>query len=165
MKLLQDYNANRKNIKSAIVLFLFRLSNYFATKNKFYRIVGLPIRVFYKIIVEWIMCIEIPERTIIGNNLKLFHGQGLVLHPLVIIGNNVTLRHNTTIGKSTDTSGCPVIGNHVDIGSNSVIIGSINIGNSVTIGAGSIVINNIPDNAVVVGSPARIIRINKEINE
>jgi putative colanic acid biosynthesis acetyltransferase WcaB len=46
----------------------------------------------------------------------------------------------------------------VDIGSNVCIIGEIIIGNNVKIGAGSVVVNNIPDNCIVVGNPAKIIR-------
>lgn len=42
------------------------------------------------------------------------------------------------------------------------VIGNINIGNNVTIGAGSVVIKSIPDNCVVVGNPARIVKKNGE---
>jgi len=51
----------------------------------------------------------------------------------------------------------------VNIGANVCIIGGITIRNNVTIGAGSVVIKDVPDNAVVVGNPARVIRyINHE---
>ena len=57
----------------------------------------------------------------------------------------------------------PTIGNNVNIGSNVCIIGGILIGNNVVIGAGSIVVKDIPDNVVVAGNPAKIIRyINKD---
>ena len=111
------------------------------------------------------MCIEIPEKLSLGKNCKLFHGQGLVINPKCKIGSNVTLRHNTTIGNSSATSLSPIIGNDVDIGSNSVIIGDITIGNNVTIGAGSVVIKDIPDNAVVAGVPAKIIKMKENTNE
>ena len=52
----------------------------------------------------------------------------------------------------------PTIGDNVSIGANVNIIGNITIGNNVEIGAGSVVVNDIPDNCVVVGNPARIIR-------
>lgn len=48
------------------------------------------------------------------------------------------------------------IGDNVSIYPNSVVIGNITIGNNVTVGAGSVVIKDVPDNAVVVGNPARI---------
>lgn len=54
--------------------------------------------------------------------------------------------------------GSPVIGDNVNIGSNSCIIGEISIGDNVIIGAGSIVIKDVPSNVVIAGNPARIIR-------
>ena len=68
----------------------------------------------------------------------------LVINDQVEIGENVILRHCTTIGVGRMTSfGCPEvtrIGNNVDIGSNVVIIGNITIGDGAMIGAGSVVV-------------------------
>ena len=52
----------------------------------------------------------------------------------------------------------PMIGNNVEIGSNSVIIGNIVIGDNVIVGAGSVVIKNVEDNCIVAGNPAKVIR-------
>ena len=46
------------------------------------------------------------------------------------------------------------------MGANSTILYDVNIGNNVIIGAGSVVVKDVPDNAVVVGNPARIIKYN-----
>ncbi len=76
------------------------------------------------------------------------------------IGDYFTCRQNTTIGnKHKGDRSIPIIGDNVNVGANVCIIGDIRIGNNVTIGAGSVVVKSIPDNAVVVGNPARIIRI------
>jgi putative colanic acid biosynthesis acetyltransferase WcaB len=113
--------------------------------------------VFYKILVEWIFGIEIPWNIKAGRGLCIYHGQGLVLNTQVVIGNYVTLRHCTTIGNKQLASGAisrsPVLGHHVEVGSNACIIGDIAIGDHVTIGCGSIVIKSMPANAVVVGNP------------
>lgn len=50
------------------------------------------------------------------------------------------------------------IGNNVIVGINSIILPGIKIGNHVVIGAGSVVTNDVPDNTIVAGNPARIIR-------
>ena len=103
------------------------------------------------------------------NNLEYFKSQGTIfkhpigvaIHPDVKIGKNCTIFQNVTIGygkynEETERN-IPKIGNNVRIYANAVVIGGINIGDNVKIGAGSVVINDVPDNAVVAGNPARII--------
>lgn len=115
--------------------------------------------IFYRFFVEWVLGIEIPWSVKIGAALKLYHGQGTVINPGTVIGNNCTIRQNTTIGNKNNGAS-PVIGNYVDIGANACIIGEIEIGNNVVIGAGSVVVKNVPANCVVAGNPARLIKQN-----
>lgn len=161
--LINDYKKNKGNIKSQLIISSFRISNYFAKGSKLKKLLGLPFRLFHRFFIEWILCVEINDKCEIGKGLKLYHGQGLVIHENTIIGKNVILRHNTTIGALDSSSKAPKIGDNVNIASNTVILGDISIGNNVTIGAGSIVIKSIPDNCVVVGNPARIIKTLKEV--
>jgi serine O-acetyltransferase len=51
----------------------------------------------------------------------------------------------------------PVLGRNVDVGAGAVILGTITIGDDVSIGANAVVLDNVPDGAVAVGVPARII--------
>ena len=50
------------------------------------------------------------------------------------------------------------IGDNVWFGGNCVVLPGVTIGNNVVVGAGSVVTKDIPDNAVVAGNPAKIIR-------
>ena len=84
------------------------------------------------------------------------HYGNIIINGGVNIGENVTIFQGVTIG-SVRGKGVPQIGNNVVIGPNSIIIGNITIGNNVMIGAGSIVTKNIPNNATIVGNPAKII--------
>jgi putative colanic acid biosynthesis acetyltransferase WcaB len=153
-----DWERNRKNIKGRLVLLAFRLANVGA-RNNFLFILLLPHLIIYRVVIEWILGVELPWKTKVGEGLIIYHGYALVVNDGSIIGRNCILRHCVTIGnKQLDNglfSNCPIIGDNVDIGANACIIGPIIIGNNVKIGAGSIVTKNIPDNSTVVGNPAR----------
>ena len=56
----------------------------------------------------------------------------------------------------------PIIGNNVSIACGACVLGGVKIGNNVIIGANSVVIKDVPNNATVVGVPARIVRLNGE---
>jgi serine acetyltransferase len=119
---------------------------------------GLPIRIAYKLLIEYILGVELPDGVIAGRGLAIFHGVGLVVSPSVRLGRNVTLRQNTTIGHKRVSEGSPCIGDNVDIGANSVIVGAIRIGDNVTIGAGTVVTKDVPSNSIIIGNPAKLIK-------
>lgn len=158
--IVQDWNRNERNIKARLILIGFRLANL-GKENKLLFILLIPHLIVYRILVEWILGVELPWKTTIGKGLVIHHGQALVVNDGSVIGSNCTLRHCTTIGNKTMADGSfsksPIIGDNVDVGSNVCIIGPIKVGNNVKIGAGSIVVKDVPDFAVIAGNPARII--------
>ncbi len=158
-----DWKRNKENIKGRLILISFRLANV-AKKNRVYFFLLMPHLVMHRILIEWFLGVELPWKTTVGKGLIIHHGQATVINGGTIIGENCLIRHCVTIGSKQLSDGfyyskCPVIGNNVDIGSNVCIIGPITIGNNVKIGAGTVVVKDVPDNAVVVGNPSRIISI------
>ncbi len=104
--------------------------------------------------------IEIHPGAIIGKNLFIDHGVGVVIGETCIIGDNVIIYQGVTLG-GTGKEVCkrhPNIGSNVFIGAGAKILGNINIGNNVKIGAGSVVLKDVSDNVTVVGIPSRIVK-------
>ena len=90
------------------------------------------------------------------------HPVGIVINENVKLGKSCIIRQNVTIGEGRYNEqrgrNYPILGDNVSIGANAVIIGGINIGNNAYIGAGAVVVKDVPENAVVVGVPAKIIK-------
>jgi putative colanic acid biosynthesis acetyltransferase WcaB len=161
--IFQDFERNKGNIKGKFILIFFRLTSYMCySKNSMLRIISFPLLVFYKLFFEWMLGCELPQKTKVGNGLIIYHGQSLVINDNTIIGSNVILRNNTSVANKIDNygvvSGSPIIGDNVEIGANVSIIGNFSIGKNSIIGAGSVVVKDIPDNFLVVGYPAKIIK-------
>lgn len=91
--------------------------------------------------------IDISADAVIGEGLSIRHFPGIVIRPGCVIGKNLIIRQNTTIGtKDFNNEGIVTIGDNVEIGANSFILGNLCIGSNVTIGAMSFIDKNIPDN-------------------
>lgn len=103
--------------------------------------------------------ISIPFSTTIGTGFYIGHFGCIIVNSKAVIGNNFNISQGVTIGVKNrgKNIGTPIIGNNVYIGPGAKIFGKIKIGNNVAIGANCVVANDIPDNSVVVGIPAKII--------
>ena len=100
----------------------------------------------------------------IGEGLFIQHGVATIIAASKI-GKNAWINQQVTIGYTNNTDS-PTIGNNVTIGAGAKVLGNITIGNNSVIGANAVVVKNVPDNCVVVGVPARIVRRNGiRINE
>ena len=159
--IFQDWDANRGNEKGQLVLLLFRAAQWVRGWPEPWWLLGAPVLALHRVGVEWVLGIELRFKTRVGPGLRLFHGQGLVVHEGAVIGAHCTLRQSVTIGNKTladgTPGGCPVLGDRVDVGANAVIIGAIKIGDGAVIGAGAVVVKDVPPGAVVAGNPARVI--------
>ena len=100
----------------------------------------------------------------VGPGLHLVHHGFRRIGSLKSIGKNLTILPMVLIGKKVSGINCNncTIGNNVYIGTGAIIMNPVNIGNNVIIGAGSIITKDVPDNAIVAGNPAKIIRFKKE---
>ena len=117
--------------------------------------------------------IEIHPGAKIGKNLFIDHGMGVVIGETSEIGDNVTIYHAVTLGGSSPSIDSerqrhekrhPTIGNDVVIGSGAQVIGPINIGNGARIAANAVVVKNVPENATMVGIPAKAVKLENKGN-
>lgn len=100
------------------------------------------------------------KSAIFHNRPILPHGlNGIIVSQYAEIGKDCCIFHQVTIGAKEDKY-APKIGDNVTIYPGVIIVGGVNIGNNVQIGAGSVVVKDVPDNCVVAGCPAKIIKMN-----
>ena len=143
-------------------VFFHKISNFFyvADFDLIARIISQATRFFTGI--------EIHPGAKIGKNLFIDHGMGVVIGETSEIGKNVTIYHAVTLGgiaPSVDSDSQrnekrhPTIGDDVVIGSGAQIIGPVKVGNGSRIAANAVVVNDVPENATMVGIPAKAVQI------
>ena len=108
--------------------------------------------------------IEIHPKAKIGKNLFIDHGMGVVIGETSEIGDNVTIYHLVTLGgisPSIDSDNQrnikrhPTLKDNVVVGSGAQVLGPIVVGKNAKIGANAVVTKDVPENAVMVGIPAK----------
>lgn len=156
-----DFSVN-SHAKSKFVLAFYRVAHASLHTNRFVRVACMPLRLGYRVLVDWIMGIDIPTKTRIGQRVVLYHGHALVINEGAIIGDDCILRHCVTIGNKMTASGdsdAPRVGNGVEFGAGAVVIGPITIGDGAKIGALSVVTRSVAAGVTVVGNPARALTV------
>ena len=82
----------------------------------------------------------------IGRRFFIDHGMGVVIGATAIVGDDVMIYHDVTLGARTGGSGKrhPTIGNNVVIGAGARVLGDISVGNGVKIAANMVVTKSVP---------------------
>ena len=148
-------------------VFFHQVSNFFykAGFDLIARIISQTVRFFTGI--------EIHPGAKIGKNLFIDHGMGVVIGETSEIGDNVTIYHAVTLGGSSPSIDSerqrhekrhPTIGNDVVIGSGAQIIGPIKVGNNSRIASNAVVVKDVPENATMVGIPAKVVKLENKGN-
>ncbi|XP_058788012.1 serine acetyltransferase 1, chloroplastic-like [Vicia villosa] len=109
--------------------------------------------------VSEVFAVDIHPGAKIGRGILLDHATGLVVGETAVIGNNVAILHNVTLGGTGKACGDrhPKIGDGVLIGAGTCVLGNVKIGEGAKIGAGSVVLKDVPARTTAVGNPAKLI--------
>lgn len=110
--------------------------------------------------------VDIHPAARLGRGILMDHATGVVIGETAVLGDNVVLLHQVTLGGSGTGSGVrhPNIGNGVLLGAGVVVLGPISIGRGSKVGARSVVTDSMPSHCVAVGVPAKVVRIDERLN-
>lgn len=157
-----DWAANHKSINHAgfRTLLVYRFGRWRMQVQP--KILRMPLSFLYRQMekhVRFKYGIELPYTVQLGRGVTFEHQHGIVIHGNTVIGDGCIIRQGVTIGNRhiEKPLEAPIIGTNVNIGAGAKILGKVNIGDNVVIGANAVVIKDIPDNAIAVGIPARVI--------
>tara|TARA_B110000014_G_scaffold249473_1_gene224806 strand:- start:44 stop:625 length:582 start_codon:yes stop_codon:yes gene_type:complete len=146
-------------------VFLHRIANFFCVAK--FDLVARIISQFSRFLTG----IEIHPKAKIGKNLFIDHGMGVVVGETSEIKDNVTIYHMVTLGgiapsiNSNDQRNIkrhPTLEDNVVVGSGAQVLGPVIVGKNAKIGANAVVTKDVPENAVMIGIPAKNINTKSE---
>jgi serine O-acetyltransferase len=117
----------------------------------------LPARILSNV-TRTLTGVEIHPGATIGRRFFIDHGMGVVIGETAIVGDDVMLYHDVTLGGRSlaKVKRHPTVGDRVTIGSGARVLGDVTIGDDSQVGANSVVTRDVPAGAVAVGIPAQI---------
>ena len=139
-------------------IFFHKIANFFAIAK--FDLIARIISQFSRFLTG----IEIHPKAKIGKNLFIDHGMGVVIGETSEIGDNVTIYHMATLGgispsvnsnEQRNIKRHPTLKDNVVVGSGAQILGPVTVGKNAKIGANAVVTKDVPENAVMVGIPAK----------
>ncbi len=142
----------------AKAVFFHKIANFFAIAK--FNLIARIISQFSRFLTG----IEIHPKANIGKNLFIDHGMGVVIGETSEIGDNVTIYHMATLGgispsinsnEQRNIKRHPTLKDNVVVGSGAQVLGPVTVGKNAKIGANAVVTKDVPENAVMVGIPAK----------
>ncbi len=139
-------------------VFFHRIANFFSVAK--FDLIARMISQFSRFLTG----IEIHPKANIGKNLFIDHGMGVVIGETSDIGDNVTIYHMATLGgispsiesdNQRNVKRHPTLKDNVVVGSGAQVLGPVVVGKNAKIGANAVVTKDVPENAVMVGIPAK----------
>jgi len=175
IKSIMDRDPAAKSKLAIILTYPGVKANFFHQIANFFSKAGLTL--IARIVSQFsrfLTGIEIHPAAKIGKNFFIDHGMGVVIGETSEIEDNVTLYHSVTLGgispsiNSGEQRGIkrhPTLKNNVVVGSGAQVLGPVIVGEFAKIGANAVVTHDVPEHAIMVGVPAKNIKIKSEIKD
>ncbi|PIF60662.1 acetyltransferase [Flavobacterium sp. 11] len=113
--------------------------------------------------------VDINEGTVIMAgailNASVNIGKHCIINTGAVVDHDCILNDFVHISPNASLAGGVLVGEGSQIGIGATVIQGVKIGKWVTIGAGAVIIKDVPDYAIVVGNPGKIIKFNLQVNE
>lgn len=95
----------------------------------------------------------------VGYGLSIPHIEGGIVLNCRKMGNNCMVGFGVLCGNKDNQENIPTIGDNVKLYTGCKVIGNVTIGNNAEVAPNAVVVKNVPENAIVAGIPARILKI------
>jgi serine O-acetyltransferase len=139
------------NFKGYVALQAFRVSNWLWHRDR------TDLALLLQSLSSDTLQVSIHPSASIGTQVFLDHATGIIVGGFAVIGDDVTILQNVTIGRKQVLPGrSPRIGRGVLLSAGSTILGDINVGDFAKIGAGALVEHDVPSGCTAVGVPAQL---------
>ncbi len=109
--------------------------------------------------VSEVFAVDIHPAVPVGRRLFIDHGTGLVVGETAVIGDDVSILHEVTLGGTGKERGDrhPKVRDGVLLCAGAKVLGNVEIGRDAKVGAGSVVLHDVPAGSTVAGVPARVV--------
>jgi len=135
-------------------LFFYRFAHWFYSRGSRFtpRLISA--------IGMFLTMIDIHPGATIGRRVFIDHGVGVVIGETTVIGNDVLIYQQVTLGGVSTSKGKrhPTLENNVVIGAGAKVLGNIIIGANSKVGANSVVVKDVPADSTAIGIPARVLK-------
>jgi serine O-acetyltransferase len=139
------------NFKGYVALQAWRVSNWLWRQNR------TDLALLLQSLSSDSLQVSIHPSASIGTSVFLDHATGIIVGSFAVIGDEVTIYQNVTIGRKQALPGrAPRVGRGVLLSTGATVLGDVSIGDFAKIGAGSVVENDVPAGCTAVGVPARL---------
>lgn len=123
------------------------------------QLAGLLHKLLNNLLIRNVYGMELHDTTVIGRRVRIAHHMGVVLGPGAVVGDDVLIRQNVTLGRVGDDGvELPTLAPGVELGAGAVVLGGVVVGAGARIGPNAVVLSDVPAGATVYAPLSKVLR-------